>query len=73
MEELKKNEQEIKAIIDATQSNDTELISMYAEKEDMEKGLSEAEKEYYSSRGEIEQFEKDQDLLLLEIQGKSTP
>jgi len=80
MEELRKNEEETKTIIATTQSNDTELVSMYTEKEEMEKGLSEAEKEYYSSRGEIEQFEKDLrevqhqrqniDTLLLELQNQ---
>lgn len=58
-EELKKNEDEIKIIIENTQNNDEDLIAMYTEKEDMEKGLGEAEKEYYSSRGEIDQYEKD--------------
>ena len=80
VEELKKNEEEIKVIIETTQSTDTELIAMYAEKEEMEKGLSEAEKEYYSSRGEIDQFEKDLreiqhqrqniDTLLMELQNQ---
>ena len=57
--ELAKNEEEIKTIVETTQSGDDELLGLYAEKEDMEKGLSEAEKEYYSGRGEIDQFEKD--------------
>jgi chromosome segregation protein len=77
-EELVKNETEIKQIVEITHSNDEELIGMYAQKEEMEKGLSEAEKEYYSSRGEIDQFEKDLrdiqhqrqniDSLLMELQ-----
>ncbi len=80
VEELKKNEEEIRTIIETTQINDTELIAMYAEKEEMEKGLSDAEKEYYSSRGEIDQFEKDLrdvqhqrqniDTLLMELQNQ---
>lgn len=79
-EELKKNEEEIRTIIETTQSNDEELIAMYAEKDEMEKGLSEAEKEYYSGRGEIDQFEKDLreiqhqrqniDTLLMELQNQ---
>lgn len=79
-EELKKNEEEIKTIIETTQSNDDELIAMYEEKEQMEKGLGEAEKDYYSGRGEIDQFEKDlreiqhqrqnTDSLLMELQVK---
>jgi chromosome segregation protein len=58
-EELKKNEDEGKQIIEATQSNDTDLIGMYTEKEEMEKGLNEAEKEYYEARGNIDQIEKE--------------
>jgi chromosome segregation protein len=78
VEELKKNEEEIRTIIETTQSNDEDLIAMYTEKDEMEKGLSEAEKEYYSGRGEIDQFEKDLrevqhqrqniDTLLMELQ-----
>ncbi len=80
LEELRKNEQETKTIVETTQSGDTELVAMYSEKEEMEKGLSEAEKEYYSSRGEIDQFEKDLretqhqrqhiDTLLMELQNQ---
>ncbi len=79
-EELKKNEDEIRTIIETTQSNDEDLIAMYTEKDEMEKGLSEAEKEYYSGRGEIDQFEKDLrevqhqrqhiDTLLMELQNQ---
>jgi chromosome segregation protein len=58
-EELKKNDEEAKTTIETTQSNDVDLIGMYTEKEEMEKGLSEAEKEYYSGRGEIDQYDKD--------------
>lgn len=56
--ELKKNEEEIRTIIEATESNDDELLAMYAEKEEMEKGLGEAEKVYYEGRGQIDQVEK---------------
>jgi chromosome segregation protein len=58
-EELLKNEDEAKSIAESAHTNDNELISMYAEKEEMEKGLSEAEKEYYTGRGEIDQYDKD--------------
>jgi chromosome segregation protein len=58
-EELKKNEEEIKQIVEGTQVNDDELLGMYAEKEEMEKGLSEAEKEYYEGRGNIDVIEKE--------------
>lgn len=79
-EELKKNEEEAKTIIETTQNNDVDLIAMYTEKEEMEKGLSDAEKEYYSGRGEIDQYDKDLretqhqrqhiDSLLMELQGQ---
>lgn len=59
VDELKKNEEEVKNIIETTQSNDTDLISMYTEKDEMEKGLSEAEKEYYEARGNIDHVEKE--------------
>lgn len=58
VEDLRKNEDEVKRIIEVTTSNDDELLGMYEEKENMEKGLSEAEKEYYESRGNIDQVEK---------------
>jgi chromosome segregation protein len=58
-EELKKNEAEIGTIAETTQTNDDELLGMYGEKEEMEKGLSEAEKEYYESRGNIDSVEKE--------------
>jgi chromosome segregation protein len=79
-EELRKNEEESKVITDTTVASDEELMSMYTEKEQMENGLSEAEKEYYSGRGEIDQFEKDLreishqrqniDTLLMELQNQ---
>ncbi|HEY9004988.1 MAG TPA: chromosome segregation protein SMC [Ohtaekwangia sp.] len=79
-EELKKNEDEVKRIIENTQSNDDELLGMYEEKESMEQGLSEAEKDYYESRGFIDQIEKalrevqhqrqNIDTLLMEMQGQ---
>lgn len=59
LEELQKNEEEARAIIETTQSHDTDLISMYSQKESMEKELNEAEKEYYQSRGDIDQKEKE--------------
>lgn len=58
-EELGRNEEEIKRIVETTQTNDDELLGMYAEKTEMEKGLSEAEKEYYDSRGDIDKVEKE--------------
>lgn len=80
VEELRKNEEEVKRIIEMTNSNDDELLGMYEEKENMEKGLGEAEKEYYEARGSIDKVEKQLreiqhqrqniDTLLMELQGQ---
>ncbi len=56
--ELKKTDEEIREIISSTETSDDELIGMYDEKESMEKTLNEAEKEYYSVRGDIDEMEK---------------
>lgn len=79
-EELKKNEEEVRTIIETTQSNDTELVAMYAEKDVMESDLNTAEKEYYETRGSIDQTEKELrdiqhsrqhiDSLLMELQSQ---
>ena len=80
VDELKKNEEEVKVITETTLLSDEDLISLYSQKEEMEKGLTEAEKEYYSGRGEIDQFEKDLreishqrqniDTMLMELQNQ---
>jgi chromosome segregation protein len=57
--ELKHNEDEIRTIFENTQTGDEELIKLYAQKDEMETGLNEAEKDYYASRGDIDQVEKD--------------
>src|SRR5690606_30526748 len=59
---------------------DDELLGMYEEKEQMEAGLSEAEKDYYETRGQIDQVEKQLrevqhqrqqiDTLLMELQNQ---
>ncbi len=56
--ELKITDEEIKQLISKTESNDEELITMYDEKESIEKGVNEAEREYYASREIIESSEK---------------
>jgi len=67
-EELKKNEDEIKRILENNETNDDELLGMYEEKEAMEKGLGEAEKDYYETRGNIDTIEKS----LREVQNQRT-
>lgn len=78
--ELEKNESEIKKLVENSNSNDNDLISMYEEKESIEKGVNEAEKDYYKQRGDIDVFEKtirefqkqkeQIDMLLMELQNK---
>jgi len=57
--ELKHNEDEIRTIFESTQSGDQELIALYAQKDEMEQGVNEAEKEYYAARGIIDTVEKE--------------
>ncbi len=78
--ELSNNEAEIKKLIANTESNDDELIEMYDEKESIEKGVNEAEKDYYAQRGDIDVSDKTlrelqrkrevSDTLMMELQNK---
>ncbi|MEM7550458.1 MAG: chromosome segregation protein SMC [Bacteroidota bacterium] len=78
--ELSQNDEEIKKLISKSEIDDDELIEMYAEKDTIETGVNEAEKEYYSGRGEIDEVEKSireiqrsretSDTLLMELQNK---
>lgn len=78
--ELKQTEEEIRTLIHKNETNDDDLVAMYAEKESIESAVNEAEKEYYSGRGEIDKIDKEEreiqrqregtDTLLLELQNK---
>ena len=78
--ELERNELEIKKLISNTESNDDELIGLYDEKETIEKGVNEAEKDYYAQRGNIDVADKtvrelrsrreQADTILMELQQK---
>jgi chromosome segregation protein len=57
--ELNHNDEEIKTIIETTHGHDEILVSMYAQKSEMELNLSETEKTYYEARGIIDQLEKE--------------
>jgi chromosome segregation protein len=56
--EMGQTEQEIKSLIDNNEIKDDELIELYGEKEHIESGVNEAERDYYASRGEIDETEK---------------
>ena len=49
---------EIKGLLDNNEVKDDELIELYSEKEGIEKGVTEAEKDYYACRGEIDDTDK---------------
>jgi chromosome segregation protein len=76
--QLKQSDEDIKNLIDTAESNDDELLGMYEEKESIELGVNEVEKEYYGARGSIDEIEKDArqiqrnkeqvDTLLMEMQ-----
>ena len=57
--ELRTSEDEIRSIHERNQSGDEELTQLYGQKEEMERGLNEAERDYYAARGDIDQVEKD--------------
>ena len=59
-DEFKRNEAEIKELIEKSASSDDRLIRMYNEKETYETSVNEAEKRYYSARGEIDKTEKEE-------------
>ncbi|MGD1960328.1 MAG: chromosome segregation protein SMC [Fulvivirga sp.] len=78
--ELNENEREIKLLLEKSEINDDELIAMYNEKEGIEAGVNESEKDYYSARGQIDEIDKSEreiqrsresiDTLLMELQNK---
>jgi chromosome segregation protein len=56
--ELSTIDQEIKGLLDSNEIKDDELVELYSEKEGIEKGVNEAEKEYYACRGLIDETDK---------------
>jgi chromosome segregation protein len=57
-EELRRTEEDIKNLLEKADLNEDELLNLYQEKERLELVVSEAEKDYYSSRGSIDELEK---------------
>lgn len=53
--ELANLDAEIKTLLDNNEIKDDELIELYSEKESIEQGVTEAEKEYYGARGLIDE------------------
>jgi chromosome segregation protein len=77
---LSENQIEIEKLLESAEVNEVELLQMYQLKETFERGVNQAEKEYYNCRGEIDQIEshgrevqrsREQcDMLLMELQNK---
>jgi len=77
---LQENEQELRNLIENAEVADDKLIGMYEEKDKYEKNVNDTEKEYYSSRGNIDDQEQGErqlqhqreaiDALLLELHNK---
>jgi len=57
---LQENEQEIKNLIETAEVADEKLIGMYEQKEQLEKGVNDAEKQYYAARGTIDEQEQEE-------------
>ncbi len=57
--DLQKTDGEIQKLLHDSDENDDELISLYEEKEAIEKGVQEAEKDFFAHRGNIDQKETD--------------
>ncbi|WP_226389265.1 chromosome segregation protein SMC [Penaeicola halotolerans] len=78
--ELQQTDSEIKHLIDNNEVKDDELIALYDEKESIEAGVNEVEKDYYAARGEIDilekqirEFQKSKegiDAIIMELQNK---
>lgn len=59
LEDLKRAEDEIKGLVDSSEISDDELVELYREKEEIEKGVNEAERDYYQTRGNADVLEKE--------------
>lgn len=57
-EELQKAQQDLNDLVKKSEESDDDLVAMYDEKESIETGVNEAEKEYYNVRGLIDEQEK---------------
>ena len=56
-EELSQLDGEIKTLLESHEVKDEELIELYSEKEGIELGVTEAEKNYYGERGAIDELD----------------
>lgn len=57
--ELKQTDEEVRQLVEKSDTNDDQLIEMYEEKESIETAVTESEKAYYAERELIETVEKE--------------
>ncbi len=57
--DLQHTEDEIRKVENSSDIGEQQLIALYEEKESLGEGVREAEKEYYKTRGQIGEFEKE--------------
>ncbi|MGD1892863.1 MAG: chromosome segregation protein SMC [Cyclobacteriaceae bacterium] len=79
-QELEANEQNIADLLNSNEISEDELLAMYSEKEAIETGVNEAERDYYAHRGDIDETEQavrelqrlrsQQDNLIMELQNQ---
>ena len=56
--ELAEAEQAIKTLLESNEVGEDELLELYEEKESLEAGVNEAERDYYQARGDIDETEQ---------------
>ena len=57
-QELQEADEAIRTLLESNEVSEDELLSLYEEKESLEAGVNEAEREYYEARGDIDETEK---------------
>ncbi|MTI33540.1 chromosome segregation protein SMC [Xanthovirga aplysinae] len=57
-EAYQNNKNELNQLLDKASISEDDLLSMYGEKEQIEKGVNEAETDYYTARGKISEIEQ---------------
>ncbi len=79
-QELETNQQNLTDLLNSNEVGEDELMAMYDEKQSIETGVNEAERDYYAHRGDIDQSEQtirelqrqrnQQDNLIMELQNQ---
>ncbi len=57
-QELQEANDAIRTLLDSNEVSEDELLGLYEEKESLEAGVNEAERDYYQARGDIDTLEK---------------